>query len=417
MILLLAAVARAQTSGLSVELPSQQVLGRHRLERAWWSQARLNPSRDSVRHITVDEDNVYVQATSGVVACFKAENGRNLWSAQLGRRDRVSYPAASNENILLVAAGMEVFALEKHSGELLWTLNIARQPSTAPTLDDTNFYIGTLDGAALAFDLQASRKMYEERKLPEYNFRTKAWHYQTARRITSAPVTTGRVVAVASMDRSFYSIAAIGETAGYTNFQFQTDQPVSAAMTLSADPTNRDYEPVGGTSYFVLLASQDGRLYCISMNNGELLWDFQSGRPILRQPHVIGPDVFVTPSTQGMFRLSSATGAKIWRAPNVSGFLAATATRVFGSDDAGNVIILDRASGARAGVLPLRGFSERVDNDRTDRVYLATRTGRVVCIRETGSTIPSFHKFPERQPLVPDFTEEPAAADEADDSQ
>ena len=87
--------AQAQKTGFTPRIPSQRLLGRYGLERAWWGQATLNPTRDKVRHMTVDEENVYVQATSGVVTAFNNETGKRLWAVQLGRRDLASYPLAT----------------------------------------------------------------------------------------------------------------------------------------------------------------------------------------------------------------------------------------------------------------------------------------------------------------------------------
>ena len=83
-------------------LPTHQQLSRLGLERAWWAQSILNPHRDKVRHVSIDEDMVYVQATSGVTTAFDAETGQQLWAIQLGRFDQPSFPAISNEDLALI---------------------------------------------------------------------------------------------------------------------------------------------------------------------------------------------------------------------------------------------------------------------------------------------------------------------------
>ena len=75
---------------------------------------------------------------------------------------------------------------------------------------------------------------------------------------------------------------------------------------------------------------------------------------------------------------------------------------MFGTDSTGNVVILNRADGRSLGTLSLRPFSVRLENDRTDRLFLATPSGLVVCLREQGSEFAHFHKYPDRAPIVPD---------------
>ena len=90
------APAFAQLKG-DPPLPTHQQLSRIGLERGWWAQAVINPHRDKIKHVSIDEDMVYVQASSGVTTAFDAESGQQLWAVQLGRFDQPSFPAVSNE--------------------------------------------------------------------------------------------------------------------------------------------------------------------------------------------------------------------------------------------------------------------------------------------------------------------------------
>jgi hypothetical protein len=55
-----------------------------------------------------------------------------------------------------------------------------------------------------------------------------------------------------------------------------------------------------------------------------------------------------------------------------------------------------------------------VANDRTDRLYLSTANGTVVCLRPTGRPYPTFHRYPDRLPLMPEFEPEPGTEPAAD---
>ena len=69
---------RAQQGIRGNVLPSHNMLRRHGLVRMWWGQAFLDPSRDVIDHMLVDEDVVVMQASSGTVTTFDSESGRRL---------------------------------------------------------------------------------------------------------------------------------------------------------------------------------------------------------------------------------------------------------------------------------------------------------------------------------------------------
>jgi outer membrane protein assembly factor BamB len=385
--------AQAQKTGFTPRIPSQRLLGRYGLERAWWGQATLNPTRDKVRHMTVDEENVYVQATSGVVTAFNNETGKRLWAVQLGRRDLASYPLATNEDFALVAVGMNLYALDKFSGELLWELKLPAHPSTSPAMDERNVYIGTLDGSVYAFSLRKIHQLYDENLLPQWSYDSLIWRYKTAKEITTPPISTGRVVEFASRDRSLYSVSAERRE---QIFQFETDAPISAPMVRS-----------DGRLY---MASEDFNFYCLNSENGSVIWEFVSGLPVRKAPVVIGPHVFLLPDRGGMYCLSKTSGKQIWWRPRGTEFIAATTKLVFMSDALGNVILVDRKDGAPVGALPLRDFKMRLSNDRTDRLFLATQSGLVISIRDKNREFPLYHKHPERRPILPTFADVSALA-------
>ncbi len=382
--------AFAQSSEREMAIPTQRMLNRFGLERAWSNQAMINPARDTVRYITVDEENVYVQTTAGAVTGFDTSSGRRLWAVQLGRRDQPSFPAVSNNNALLVPIGLHLYALNKFSGDVLWQLRLPKQPSTSPETDDDQVYIGTLDGSVFAYDLRTINRLHTENKLPRWSLEALRWRYKTAKQVTTPPISTGRVVIFASLDGSLYSVST---TVRDLHWQLETDEPISA--------------PLAANNNYLFLAAEDLNIYCINKESGVVRWEFVSGFPVRIAPRVIGDDIYVTPQRGGLFCLSATSGKQKWWRPNLVEFLAATRTQIFSSDTVGNVVVLSRKDGSALGTLPLRSFSKRVANDRTDRLVMATQRGLVVCIRIQGEEFANFHMFPERRPLLPEFEPEP----------
>ena len=369
---------------LRTRLPSPRNLSRFGLERSWWSQATLNPQRDTVRHFQVDEEMVYVQSTAGLLTVFDAETGRKAWAVQLGFKDRPSFPVATNQDLVLIASGMQLYGFHKWTGEVAWKIKLPKHPSTGPSMDDKNVYIGSLDGSVFAFSLKIINKLYDQNRLPQWSYQSMLWRYKTAKEITSPPVTNGSLVSFASLDGSLYSVTTLDRE---QKFQFETNKPISAPMSQAGN--------------YLFMASEDYNLYCIDMQNGQARWEFVSGYPVRKQPWLIKDEVFLTPVRGGLFNVSVETGRKKWRRAKVTNFLAATPKRIYGSDAQGNVLILDHKTGGLLGSLQLRGFSKRVNNNRTDRLFLSTPSGLIVCIREKEHEFPFYYKFPEHRPIMP----------------
>lgn len=386
------AIAQIKTES---PLPSQKQLSRLGLERAWWGQSVLNPSRDKVRSISVDEDLVYVQATSGVTTAFDSETGHQAWAVQLGRFDPPSFPAVSNEEVVLIVVGATMFGIEKKSGRIVWTLILPGQPSTGPAIDEKNVYFGTLDGSVYAYSLQKIRQLFEERRLPQWSHEAQIWMYKVGKEITSPPVPAGRAVNFASANGSLYSVAAADRKLIY---QLETDAPIVA--------------PLARLDSTMFMASEDNTFYAINLLNGKVRWVFTSGLPIRRAPWAVDHDLYILPDRGGMYCLDPDSGEQRWWSQTLSGFLAVIGSNVAAGDDQGNLVIASRNSRKTAqviGSMPLRRFTVRVGNDRTDRIYLSTESGLVVCLRQIGHTFPVYHRYPDRLPILPEFEPETGA--------
>ncbi|MDA1014452.1 MAG: PQQ-binding-like beta-propeller repeat protein [Planctomycetota bacterium] len=383
-------------SRLSPQLPAKRTLDRYGLVRSWWNQAALDPTRDKIHAVTIDEEVFFAVSTGGMVTAFDAENGRRLWVHALAKHDEPASGVTANDELALVAVGLHLFAIDKFTGEMVWQVELPDQPSTAPVMDDHQVYVGTVDGSVYAFNLKRIKELFDKRLLPRWSLLTQVWRFNTSKPVVNKPLVNGRVVLFASLDKSAYAVTARDRD---LVFQFEADSPISAPLASS------QYGYV-----FMATGEPDFKLYCMNMNNGELLWTpFNVGLPITKAPRAIGDHLFVTPVRGGMYNLHVPTGDQLWWKPRITQFLAASSKVVYASDQVGNVVLLDRANGATLGSLDLRRFSVRISNERTDRLYVTTPRGRILCLREKANEFPNYYLNPERRPLMPEFaSDEPA---------
>ncbi|WP_417849028.1 PQQ-binding-like beta-propeller repeat protein [Thalassoglobus sp.] len=378
-----AIVAEAQIS-TSGGIPDETLLNRYGLTLSWWGRSIIDGNRDTILFVTADEQNIYMQSSSGILTTFNGETGRQLWSTLVGSPDQRGFPATTNDEQLLVTGGMQIYSFNKDTGDLLWQLRSPEHPSASPSINDSQLAIGSIDGSVYAFDLNKVRELHDERMLPRWTHLAQMWRFKTPLATVSPPILTGDMIVFASEQGIVYGLFTENKK---LKFQFETDVRIQT--------------PLGSSRDEILIISEDSRLFCINKDNGRTRWTFSSGAPMRNPARVIGQQVFVTPTREGMSCIHLKTGLLLWEQPRAIEFVAASETRVYASDLNGNLLILNRGTGEKIGQLQLRHFSKRINNERTDRIYLADEAGMVLGIREIGSEYPSFHLYPERRPILP----------------
>ncbi|HWL10307.1 MAG TPA: PQQ-binding-like beta-propeller repeat protein [Planctomicrobium sp.] len=386
----------AHAQSLRVTTPNENELNRQGLTMSWWGQAAVRSSQERVTFFTADEQNVYVQSTSGVLTSFQGESGRRLWAQLIGSPNQHGFAATSGDDDVLIALGMKVYAFNKVSGVPRWELTLPSPPSTSPKEDERFLYVGTVDGMMRAYDVQKIRSLAKKAMLPQWTNRAELWTYKMMAPSNSTPIPVENDVVFASERGNIY------RKTGEPNkllFNIEMKVPLSAPITYSRD--------------YVFAADVRSRLSCNSIHDGSPLWTFSSGAPVRMQPRVVGKQIFVAPLNAGLFALNITTGLILWKQPLATDVVAVTDTRVYASDPNKNLLILDRNSGKLLGQLRMTEFSVRVHNDRTDRIYLATPGGTVVALREMTSEFPLYHLYPERRPILPMFAPEDGEEEEA----
>lgn len=387
--------SRVNGGDLRATLPTEEELNRYNLTLAWWGQATLDPRRDELQHLTFDEQNVYAQAKSGIVSAFSGETGRRMWSNLIGVPGMETFPAVSNEEELLLSRGLRVFSLDKSTGLIVWELEIPSHPSTSPEVDENRAYIGMTDGSVLAYDLRDIRQLYADGMLPEWTNRARSWRFQGTGEIVSPPISTGDVVAFGSAEGYVYGVTAPDRR---LRFQFRSEGGIDT--------------PIGRSQDLIFVVDKNWRMYCVHQKSGVVRWAATMPAPVMQQPRIIGSQVFVNPQRKGLISLSVSGGRQQWDdyQTAVSEFISASDERIYASDAGGNLVMLNRETGAIEGKLNLRHFEVRKANDRTDRIYMATKEGLIIALRERGSEYPAFHLFPDRRPILPELAPEEEAA-------
>lgn len=148
--------------------------------------------------------------------------------------------------------------------------------------------------------------------------------------------------------------------------------------------------------YFPL---SDGNLVAIDLTAGsgdvpKLVWRANVGGAMNRQPLVTKDAIYQGGDTSGVARIDRATGEVNWRTDDTADtVLAINDETVYVRDKLGALRAYDRnrvtdAASKRAvplGSVAIGNFTTATTNEHTDRIYAASETGLLICLRDKSS--------------------------------
>lgn len=348
---------------------------RNGLERAWFAQVAVDPSRSRVTTWLLDFGQIYAVTDSGIMTALNAETGATLWTKQIGKPGQPAFGPGANAQYVAVVSVDKLLLFHRETGRLIWSRELGSAPAAGPALSREYAYVGLLNGRIEGYKL-------DDPKL-------QPWYYQSEGRIYHRPTTTGRVVSwPTSTGRLYVSDADDPEV----KFRLVSDKDIVTSPAES--------EP------WLYIASLDGYLYCINETNGRGAWRFSTGYPISSSPAIVGERAFVASLEPSLFAIDAKNGGELWSAPGASHFGAMGKDRVYASDRYGNLLVLDAKTGNPLGRLGTAEGMRTLVNDQSDRIFLVSDRGLVQCLRESGAVEPTMY----RQPFETQMATEAAAA-------
>jgi outer membrane protein assembly factor BamB len=346
-------------------LVAEQEARRHGLTRAWATRIQMDSARNRVHEITLHEGTLISVTDESVVQAFDAETGRTLWRTLVGRRAYPNTPVGASQSYVAVCNGSTLYLLSRLDGSLLFTRKLQGTPSAAPAVSEDRVYIPTFAGAIESYEIKMNKP-----KLHPTTYRSKG-------SIDESPVIAGDYLIWATSIGAVYSAAKKDLNA---NYRFMTRGHITAGL---------GYWPP-----LVYAASSDGCIYAVEDSTGKRCWQFSTGSPSHETPVALDGSVYAMSEVSGMFCLSADKGIEKWFSPNVAKFISASATRLYTADETGRILVLDRRGGAQLSVMRTELLPIKVNNIQTDRIYLATETGLLQCLREIDLVKPLVHAVP-----------------------
>ena len=372
-----AGIARAQAPFGRELIPSRRALSRINLDMQWNGVVPLSGAEKLIE-MSIDAGMLFAQTNHASFHAFDAETGRYLWGAHLGQVTPHAQPASVNSTSVFVTSGNSLFALDRRTGRQVWTRGLSDTPSSATNADDDRVVVGLESGKLATFDAKTGAEK---------------WNIQTNEKVTSRPLLAGRVVAFGSEDRKLY-LSKIERP--HLHWRFATGGPIDAPLGFHGVRT-------------LLVPSTDKNVYAVDLFTGELKWTFGSGAAVKQEPIVADDDVFIVNVAGFLTAIDVNTGEARWTISTLGGrILSVSQTKIYLESHDADLFVVDRQTGktiydpattfSRAGI-NLRGYTLGPTNRLDDRLYFATSTGLVLCLREVAQVTPRMIRDPKAKPF------------------
>jgi hypothetical protein len=350
-------------------LIGQEQANRMGLTRAWFTQVRLDSARHHVERAILTGDRLTLLTTAGVVQEMNALTGQTYWTAPIGKSNYPSLGPAASDKYVAILNGSTLYVLDRADSKPVMIRPVGSAPGAAPAISHEYVFVPLVNGRIEGYSLRDPKAF-------------QPWYYQSFGRAMVAPLATPDSV-VWTTDEGYLYVGS----SNILGMRFRLEIGSEIVAPPSARPP------------YVYVGAVSGDLFAMNETSGKQVWKYSTGFPITRAAAGVGDRVFVTSDEPELHCIDAKTGNRIWVAPHVVRFCAASKDRVYGVNDLGAFVVLDGKTGAGLASMatdyPIKGLV----NSETDRVYLISDDGMVECLHEIGLTQPIYHN-PKPEPAT-----------------
>jgi hypothetical protein len=219
--------------------------------------------------------------------------------------------------------------------------------------------------------------------------------------LTSDPTHSGSDMIHSSTGRSLFTARREGDRTNSILTEYFTDAAITAPLTSQGDS--------------MYVATADSNLVSLSVTelrepsmavNTLPRGKFTSGGPVEQKPLLTDNAIYIVGERWGLMRLKHGTLDPQWQErlpdgrvrpkPNedVVRVLSANSIYVYALDRRGRLLVIDALRGSTLSTFDVSTFSVPVTNETTDRVYLASNGGLLLCLHDRQRVRPEFLRKP-----------------------
>ena len=212
------------------------------------------------------------------------------------------------------------------------------------------------------------------------------WELQARRGgIEGAPAVHGAVLYMGSTGGQVYAVSV------------DTREPIWSPATPG--PMNENvfdtkagiYTDLVADDSGVYVATDEGRLWCLNRNTGQVKWQFFPKGPLMSAPVVAADTVYQADPVDGIVALDKVDNPEIrepqhtrkprWASNDISRVVAQDDKHTYAVRKNGAIVALDKASGSKRFESRRKNLDVFATNTKDGVVYAATKTGRILAIK------------------------------------
>lgn len=241
-------------------------------------------------------------------------------------------------NLIISNAHDGISSVDKSSGETKWSFYVKNGVESAPILFKDNLYFGGNDGYFYSVKVKSGIENWkvsiktEVVSTPAFDAKDgRIYFVSTGNSLYSLEAESGKIAwTYTRQDPSSYSIRGATTPVikdgllfvGFSEGSFvafnKSNGTISWEIQLNK---NKKFKDIDATAVIdhdkIFVSGYDDKLYCLSLNNGEIIWRFDSGGYV---PVVIYYDSLMYSSTAGkVFSINKNTGQKNWEYSQIEG--------------------------------------------------------------------------------------------------
>ena len=338
------------------------------LERLWRGDVGGGyREADSILHVSVDGETIYVAHPSGVVAAWVGETGKELWRRQLSGRIMAGTGVGSKHVVVVDDEGV-VRAMRTADGVDEWRQNAGAQVLARPVVSGAVVLLRTGGGQMLAIEtVDGSVRWRNRHRVPELTLRG-----------VSEPLSHGgRALAGLANGR----LSSIDLVTGQTIWKVAVDRARgSNEITRLIDLDSRP--AIVGNVLFA--GAYQGRMVALEVATGESRWSRKVS--VLRDLGADDSGIYAVTSQSEVVGLRLNDGAELWRQSALRGRGLTAPSVLPGAiavgDYKGYLHLLDSVDGRFLGRIRLDTEAIiSITSAKPDRLYVASESGRVTAVR------------------------------------
>jgi len=288
-------------------------------------------------------EDLAIVTTQSAVTVIRARDGMVEWSQSLGRKKIFAeWAPVVTEEAVHVFAENAVARFDRIEGTRDWLLELPPYIvlSTRPAVVGETVYTPTWDGRLYALEVKEKNEIIplgetgEVVEIPRRWF-SKAWEQNLEDSVLAPVVARGGFLYAGTDGGLLVATPQIGPRAAFTRGSYRLDL---GGRLRSALCLREDHIYAGSSNY---------SLYGVHRYTGDKLWEFFSGREILRRPLADEKSglVYAVSEDVGLNAVSADKGVKAWSVPEGREIVGYGVEVVYVFDKAGALLALDKKTG------------------------------------------------------------------------